>query len=61
MNKIKIKTKSLKAMATDRLFPYINKSGKGYGPNNEPRVATVIVAIVAFAFLMIGIKNRITI
>ncbi|KAI3411843.1 hypothetical protein GPALN_001906 [Globodera pallida] len=47
------------AVCRDRLFPYINRFGRGHGPNDDPRQALFLVAAIAVAVILIGNLNLI--
>lgn len=49
--------KVFQALCQDKLFPFIELFGKGYGKNNEPRRAYVLAFILAFACCTIGDLN----
>jgi hypothetical protein len=43
-------------VCNDEVFPYIKRFGKGFGRNNDPRVASIFVFVIAFSVLMIGMQ-----
>uniref|UniRef100_A0A914CBT2 Solute carrier family 12 member 3 n=1 Tax=Acrobeloides nanus TaxID=290746 RepID=A0A914CBT2_9BILA len=51
--------KLFQAVCKDKLFPYIGYFAKGYGPNNEPRKAYVMVYLLACGIILIGDLNAI--
>ncbi|KAL3078264.1 hypothetical protein niasHS_012151 [Heterodera schachtii] len=51
--------KIFQAVCRDRLFPYINRFGRGHGPNEEPRQALFLAAAIAVAVILIGNLNMI--
>lgn len=44
----------LQALCRDRIFPAIEKIGKGYGSGDEPRIAIVLSYIIAELCLFVG-------
>uniref|UniRef100_A0A914IDA3 Uncharacterized protein n=1 Tax=Globodera rostochiensis TaxID=31243 RepID=A0A914IDA3_GLORO len=51
--------KIFQAVCRDRLFPYINRFGRGHGPNDDPRQALFLVAAIAVSVILIGNLNLI--
>lgn len=54
---ILVAPRTLQAMGSDRILPQLgwNRSvSKGYGPSNEPRTATLLTAVIVFAFVAMG-------
>ncbi len=49
----------LQAMGQDRLLPFLEYFGKGEGPTNEPRRATVLSLLIALAIVWAGGLNTI--
>ena len=49
--------KAFQAVCKDKLFPYIDFFGVGYGPGNEPRRGYILAFFVAAAFIAIGDLN----
>ncbi len=47
----------LQSMATDRVLPKLLWFGKGHGPSNNPRRATVLSLLIAFATISLGSVN----
>jgi solute carrier family 12 sodium/potassium/chloride transporter 2 len=48
--------KVFQALCRDKLYPYIEWFGKGYGKNNEAYRAYVLTFIIAMSVLLIGKK-----
>lgn len=46
--------KVFQALCKDKLYPYIEWFGKGYGQNNEPVRGYVLTFFIAIAFILIG-------
>ena len=44
----------LQAICRDRLFPYINRFGRGHGVNDEPRQALFLALLIAIGMILIG-------
>uniref|UniRef100_A0A1B6CXS0 SLC12A transporter C-terminal domain-containing protein n=1 Tax=Clastoptera arizonana TaxID=38151 RepID=A0A1B6CXS0_9HEMI len=51
--------KVFQALCNDRLYPYIEYFGKGYGKNNEPVRGYVLTFFIAIVFILIGQLNAI--
>lgn len=51
--------KVFQALCNDKLYPYLEFFGKGYGKNNEPVRGYVLTFIIALAFILIGIMATI--
>ncbi|KAL7074989.1 hypothetical protein ACQ4LE_005539 [Meloidogyne hapla] len=51
--------KIFQAVCRDRLFPYINRFGRGHGPNEEPRQALFLAGLIAVSVILIGDLNMI--
>lgn len=51
--------KVFQALCKDKLYPYIEWFGKGFGSNNEPIRGYVLTFIIAVAFILIGELNLI--
>ncbi|KPM09065.1 Amino acid permease-like protein 4 [Sarcoptes scabiei] len=49
--------KVFQALCNDRLFPYISYFGKGYGPNNDPRLGYCLTFLIAFCCCLLGELN----
>ena len=49
--------KVFQALCNDKLFPYIEFFGKGFGPNDEPRRAYVLTFIIALSCCLLGELN----
>ena len=49
--------KAFQAVCKDKLFPYIDFFGVGYGSGNEPRRGYILAFFVAAAFIAIGDLN----
>lgn len=47
--------RTLQALSRDRVFPRI--LGRGYGPKNDPRAATVFTFLIALAAILLGDLN----
>jgi amino acid transporter len=47
----------LQSMASDRVFPKMSWFGKGHGPSNNPRRATVLSLAIALATISLGSVN----
>jgi amino acid transporter len=61
---IMIAPRTLQALGNDKVFPHekVNDSlGKGYGRENEPRMATLISGMIALLFVFIGDLNFVAI
>lgn len=48
--------KVFQALCNDKLYPYLEFFGKGYGKNNEPVRGYVLTFIIALAFILIGMR-----
>jgi solute carrier family 12 sodium/potassium/chloride transporter 2 len=46
--------KVFQALCKDKLYPYIEWFGKGYGKNNEAFRAYVLTFVIALCFILIG-------
>ena len=44
----------IQAIARDRIFPFIEILGRGYGKGDEPRPAVIVTACIAQLCLFIG-------
>ncbi|CAG7733915.1 unnamed protein product, partial [Allacma fusca] len=51
--------KVFQALCNDKLYPYLEFFGKGYGKNNEPVRGYVLTFIIALAFILIAELNAI--
>ncbi|XP_054285767.1 solute carrier family 12 member 1-like [Macrosteles quadrilineatus] len=51
--------KVFQALCNDKLYPYIEFFGKGYGRNNEPVRGYVLTFFIAIIFILIGQLNAI--
>ncbi len=51
--------KVFQALCKDKVFPYIEYFGKGFGKNNEPKRAYFLAFIIAFICCLIGELNSI--
>lgn len=51
--------KVFQALCNDKLYPYLEFFGKGYGKNNEPVRGYVLTFIIALAFILIGMMATI--
>ncbi|KAF5270292.1 hypothetical protein FQA39_LY08403 [Lamprigera yunnana] len=49
--------KVFQALCRDKLYPYIEWFGKGYGKNNEPVRGYILTFFIAIAFILIGELN----
>ena len=49
--------KVFQALCNDKLYPYLEYFGKGYGKNNEPVRGYVLTFVIALAFILIGMKH----
>lgn len=49
--------KVFQALCKDKLYPYIEWFGRGYGQNNEPVRGYVLTFVIAIAFILIGELN----
>lgn len=47
----------LQCISKENVVPLIKSLGKGRGPNQEPYVAAIFVAVIAISFIMIGNLN----
>lgn len=47
--------KVFQALCKDKLYPYIEWFGKGYGPNNEPVRGYVLTFFIAVGVILIGL------
>jgi amino acid transporter len=46
--------KIFQALCKDKIFPYIEILGKGFGPNEEPRFAFILTFLISCVFIMVG-------
>lgn len=46
--------KVFQALCNDKLYPYIEFFGKGYGRNNEPVRGYILTFFIAIIFILIG-------
>ncbi|XP_046679509.1 solute carrier family 12 member 1 isoform X2 [Homalodisca vitripennis] len=51
--------KVFQALCNDKLYPYIEFFGKGYGRNNEPVRGYILTFFIAIVFILIGQLNAI--
>lgn len=51
--------KVFQALCNDKLYPYIEYFGKGYGKNNEPVRGYVLTFLISIVFIQIGELNAI--
>lgn len=51
--------KVFQAVSKDDIFPYISVFAKGYGKNDEPRLAYLLSFLIAAGFIVIGQLNSI--
>uniref|UniRef100_A0AC35TQF4 Solute carrier family 12 member 1 n=1 Tax=Rhabditophanes sp. KR3021 TaxID=114890 RepID=A0AC35TQF4_9BILA len=51
--------KIFQAVSKDRLFPYINQFARGFGKNEEPRIAYFLGFLIAMLMILIGELNAI--
>lgn len=49
--------KVFQALCKDKLYPYIEWFGRGYGQNNEPVRGYILTFIIAIAFILVGELN----
>lgn len=49
--------KVFQALCNDKLYPYIEFFGKGYGRNNEPVRGYILTFFIAIIFILIGQLN----
>lgn len=46
--------KVFQALCKDKLYPYIEWFGRGYGQNNEPVRGYILTFFISIAFILIG-------
>jgi amino acid transporter len=51
--------KVFQAVCRDRLFPYINRFGRGHGPGDEPRQALLLCTVIVVLVILIGLGPKI--
>ena len=51
----------LQSISSEKIIPLLSIMAKGRGPNNEPVIATVMIALISYVFIFVGHLNTLAV